>query len=445
MKIEIMAVGGYDEVGRNMTAVKIGEEVVLLDMGWNLEKVLMHFGQYDPRRHSLQDMIEVGAYPDYQYMGSWIDKVKAILISHAHLDHISAIPKLAGVFPNAEIIGTPFAMEVLKESLKQEPNPIPNKIFVMKAGSKKKVGKNFNVEFIHVTHSTPDSVMIALKTPAGTVLYTGDWKLDNQPILGKRTNMQKLKKLGEEGVKVLIADTVRIERESKTPSESMVREMLKDVLWGVQNQENAIFVTTFASHIARLKTIKDLGEKMGRKVIFLGRSMDMYINAANRAGIVDLTKGAEIYGRRKGIERALKQVMKHQSKYLVVITGHQGEPHSVLDRISRKELPFTFDEWDTLIFSSEIIPAPVNQANRAELERRLKPSKVRMFKDIHVSGHAAREDHRDLLKVVHPEHYIPFHGDIRKLASATNLAKDMGYQLGKSVHLLQNGQKIEIN
>jgi len=443
-KIEIMAVGGYEEVGRNMTAVKVGNEVIILDMGWNLEKVLTHLGQYNPKEHSLKDMIEIGAYPDYTYMGSWVPLVKAILVSHAHLDHIEAVPKLAGMFPQAEIIGPAFAIEVLKHSLKEEPARIPNKISVMNAGQRRRIG-GFDVEFINVTHSTPQSVMIALHTSAGTMIYTGDWKLDNTPPIGNKTNIQRLKKIAEEeGVKVLLADTVRIEREQKTPSESMVKEMLKDVLWGVENDENAIFVTTFSSHIGRLKNIKEIGEKMGRKIIFLGRSMEMYIRAAQAVGIADLTQGSEVFGRRKSIAAALKKVQKNQSEYLVVITGHQGEPNSVLDRISRKELPFQFDEWDTLIFSSEIIPAPVNEANRAELERRLKPTKVRMFKDIHVSGHAAREDHRDLLKILKPEHYIPFHGDIRKLASAANLAKDMGYELGKTVHIMQNGQKVEI-
>lgn len=443
-KIELMAVGGYDEVGRNMTAVKVDDEVVILDMGWNLEKVLMHFGNYNPKKHSLQDMIEVGAFPDYNYMGSWIPKVKAIVISHAHLDHISAIPKLARKFPGAQIIGTPFTIEVLKGHLEEEPKKLPNNITVMKAGSKKKLGKNFTLEYVHVTHSTPQACMSVLHTPAGRVVYTGDWKLDNHPIIGKRTNTKRLKQLGDEGVKLLIADTVRIEREQKTPSEAMVKEMLKDVLWGVENEGHAIFVTTFSSQIARLYTIKTLAEKMGRKVIFMGRSMKNYIHAAKKVGVVDLTKGAEVLSWSRKVKSALKRVRKNPEKYLVVATGHQGEPHSVLDRISRGKLPFEFKEWDTLIFASEIIPAPVNQANRAELERRLRTSKVRMFKDIHVSGHAAREDHRDLLKILKPDHYVPFHGDIKKLASAANLAKDMGYQLGKTVHLMQNGQKVEI-
>jgi ribonuclease J len=281
-----------------------------------------------------------------------------------------------------------------------------------------------------------------LHTPEGTILYANDFKFDEYPILGKRTDYDALRELAP--VLCLISDTTRINRESKTHSESIVKEMLKDVLLWTENRENLIVVTTFSSHISRINTIVDFAKDIKREPVVLGRSMANYIIAAERCGIVDISAKAAVWGFKGPIIKTLKKAMENRGKYLLVTTGNQGEPDSVLSRMCRKELPFEFKQDDQVIFACEVVPAPVNAANRAHLEKQLKNLGVRIFKDVHVSGHASREDHRDLINIVKPIHYVPTHGGMDKLASAIELAMEMGYKLGENAHILQDGQSLQI-
>jgi len=294
------------------------------------------------------------------------------------------------------------------------------------------------IEFINMTHSVPQTVMIAVHTKYGVVLYANDYKFDSAPVFGDKPNFARLKKLH---VRVLIVDSLYAHSPIKTPSEAIAREMLKDVLLGVNSEGKAIVITTFSSHLARLKSVVEIGKMMGRKIAFVGRSLAKYVQAAENIGIVNFSKSVEIvkYG---GKAKKFFSKIKNPEKYLFVVTGHQGEPKAILARMIYTGL-FPFKEEDHVIFSCKTIPVDINYENRAKLEAALKQKHIRIFSDIHVSGHAAREDHRDLLHLVTPEHIIPTHGDQEMREALKDLALDMNYELDK-IHLLNNGQILRL-
>tara|TARA_Y100000310_G_C20647768_1_gene797606 strand:- start:85 stop:1419 length:1335 start_codon:yes stop_codon:yes gene_type:complete len=441
--LEICSVGGFSEVGKNMFAVKYKDEVIICDMGFYLPEIIrLSEDEVTKTELSRDQMIELGAIPDDNSIKDWKKKVKGIFVTHAHLDHIGAIPYLGGQY-KCPVYGTPFSIEVLKSIVKDEGFNLKNKLTTLKPDSKIKISKNIQVEFVNVTHSTPQTVMIAIHTPEGIVLYANDFKFDNHPVIGKKPNYKRLKELGKIGIKALVADALYSNSDMKTPSEKVAREMLKDVLLGTDNSKHLIIVTTFASQIARLKSIVEFGKKLNRKIVFMGRSLHKYVTAAQNVGIINFTQDVEIIRFSGRVKAKLKKIQKEPHKYLVVCTGNQGEPRAVLSRLANKDLPYHFIPGDHIIFSCKTIPSPINIANRAFLEDKLKKQKLRLFKDIHASGHAAREDLRDLLTLTNPEHVIPAHGGVQEVTPMAHLAEDMGYTLGKTVHLMRDGQILE--
>lgn len=442
--MKIWAVGGYSEFGRNMTALKVGEDVIILDMGIWVEKVAA-YDNGNAMDLSLKKLYKMEVVPDdHDFRKKWGKKVRAIVLTHAHLDHSAAVPAIASRY-NAPVIGTPFTIEVLKNLIKDQKRPFKNKLIKLDTGKRYKINKNLSIEFIHTTHSTPQTAMIAIHSRDGTGLYAVDWKYDATPLMGPPIDVNRLRALGDEGVKVFFTDCTRIDRESKTYSEVVEKEMLKEVLMNTETNNRLILMTTFASHISRLNTIIDIAKKMKRKVVIIGRSMKNYIDAAERVKITNISKRALVSGYRREIIKTLQDVLRQgKDGYIIISTGNQGEPNSVLSRIVTGEYPEVLSKDDIVVFASETIPSPVNMANRAEIERKLKNKGVRIFKDVHVSGHAAREDQRDVLKILKPEHYIPTHGTIEKIASAVSMASEEGYILGKNAHMLQNGQILEI-
>lgn len=239
----------------------------------------------------------------------------------------------------------------------------------------------------------------------------------------------------------MITDSTYSALAQKTPSEAVAKEMLRDVLLGTDSKGKAIIITTFSSHIARLKSIISLSKKLGRKIVFLGRSLTKYVGAAENINLVDFSKDVELVKYSRQISKKIREIMKKPEEYIVVVTGHQGEPKSVLTKMVSGELPFKFNKGDHVIFSCKTIPSEVNIRNREKLENELKKRNLRIFKDIHVSGHAAREDLRDLIQMTDPDHIIPAHGDITMTSSMASLASELGYSEDK-IHLMQDGQKV---
>jgi len=444
--VKLYSIGGYNEVGKNMTALDLGEDVLLFDCGLYLPAIVEL--QEQNRILNEKKLRNIGAVPDDLILDNigLRNKVRAIMASHAHLDHIGAIPYLAGRY-NAEILATPFSIEVLNNILRNDDVKLKNPIKPVQPNSSYIVNgkKQYKVDFINVTHSTIQTALIAVHTEKGVILYANDFKFDNTPIVGKKPNYEKLKEIAKEGVLALVVDSLYAGDERKTPSEKIARGLLEDVLLTTSNENACIIVTTFSSHIARLKSIVDFGKQLDRKILFLGRSLHKYVSSAAKLKLAPFVKDVSILTYKNQIESALKKVSKNREKYMIVCTGHQGEPGSILDRLSRNMLPFNFMPQDHVIFSSRTIPTPINLAVKQQLEKRLKDKGVRIFDSVHVSGHAAREDLRDFINMVQPQHIIPAHGDLQKLTSMAELATELGYRLGKDCHIMQNGQKISLS
>ncbi len=447
--MDVYTIGGFNEVGKNMTVVDLGDDVIIFDAGFYLPAIIeLQEQETQQQAYSEKKLRSIKALPDDLVLDKLglRKKVRAILLGHAHLDHIGAIPYMAYRY-NAPVVGTPFTVNVLKSILKDERIKIPNKIKPVNPNSSitiKGKKRSYKVDFINITHSTIQTSMMALHTPEGVVLYANDFKLDNTPVLGLPPNYEALKKIAKEGVKVLIVDSLYSGSDRKTPSEKIARALLEEVLLTIKNEKSAIFVSTFSSHIARLKSIVDFSKKLNRKVYFIGRSLKKYVSSAINANLCPFQKDIELASYSKQVESTLKRVAKNRQGSLVVCTGHQGEPGSIMDRLSRNKLPFNFRASDNIIFSSKTIPAPQNIENKEQLNRRLKKSGVRIFDDIHVSGHAGREDLRDLISLIHPQHIIPAHGTHEQLAPMVELAGELGYKANKEIHLIGNGQKIKL-
>ncbi len=303
--------------------------------GLRLDRVQIHEDVEIDKMHSLE-LIEMGAIPDDTIMKEINGTVRAIVCTHGHLDHIGAIPKLAHRY-NAPILATPpYTAAIIRQQIESERKfEVCNRVIPLQAGGTYQVTEDISIEFIRVQHSIIDCVLAAVHTPAGAVLYACDFKLDRTPTMGEAPDFDRFKSLGKEGVIAMITESTNAGRSGKTPSEQIAKDMVRDVLLGTEESGVGMIVTTFASHIARLKAIIEAAEEMGRIPVLMGRSMERYVGAARDIGYLDLPSNVEIYGTRKDVDRAFKRIMQEgKNKYLPIVTGHQGEPGSILVRVA---------------------------------------------------------------------------------------------------------------
>ncbi|MAH46007.1 ribonuclease J [Candidatus Pacearchaeota archaeon] len=445
-KIKIHTIGGFSEVGKNMTLLELEEDAFIFDEGFFLPAIVSLQEQEKEGIITERKLKAVKAIPSDQVIEKIRHKVRAQFIGHAHLDHVGAIPYLSDRY-KAPIYATPFTVQVLHSLLKDNNLVIKNKIHAIRPNTTFYIqGKNrkYKVDFINITHSTPQTVMIAVHTPKGAVLYANDFKLDDSPVLGFKPNYKRLREIAKEGVYAFIVDSLYSGSDRKTPSEKIARALLEEVLLTIQNRNSGIIVTTFSSHIARLKSIVEFGKKLNREVVFLGRSLNKYSKAAQESGIAPFLKSVKISTFRRQLEKSLTNISKNRKRYLMVCTGHQGEPGSIMERLSRNQLPLKIGKDDNLVFSSSVIPTPVNIEQFAKMENRLRKHKPRIFRDVHVSGHAGREDLRDIVKLVNPRHIIPAHGGLDKTTPMAELSGELGYKLGKQCHLMKDGKTLTL-
>jgi len=445
--MEVCTIGGFAHVGNNMTAVKVGEDVFIFDMGVDIPSLIdMQEGE---RIHSYTEGIlrKYGAVPDDLILDKlgWSNKVRAIIVSHAHLDHVGAIPYLAYRYPNAVIMGTAFTIAVLEAIASDEKMAIKNKRIIVKENSTqiiKGVKENYKIDFIKATHSTIQCSFLALHTKEGVFFYALDFKMDDDPVLGLPPNYEKLKQIGKQKVKVLIVNALYSKSKGRTDSEFLARKKLQSAMDSIRNKNSAFFITTFASHIARLKSIIDFAKRTNREIIVLGRSMDKYIRCAIKAGQCPFKNKIKLAKYRGHVNSTLKKIEKNRGKYLVICTGHQAEEGSVLDRITREKSLFRFRQGDNLIFSSKVIPVGENIEARRKMDETLRKRGVKIQDNVHASGHGSSEDIKMLIEMIKPEYIIPTHGSPEQEMPAIKLAKRMGYN-DKTAFLSQDGKLLK--
>lgn len=438
--MKFYALGGFNEVGKNMTAVEVKGEVVIVDCGVSMGKLVsledkgMEYEKLDTKF-----CIDSGLTPNDRILSG--KKVVGVLISHGHLEHIAAIPKLAEKY-NCPIFSLPYTLEIIRRLLDDNNKPaLKARLKTVAYGHEVEISKNFTAEFVRTTHSIPHPSFIALHTTDGLITFAFDFKLDNHSTLGEKPDYRRFRQLGREGIKLHVNECVHIFDETRCQSEAVAKMMVEDAVDTAYVDSSAVVITTFASHIERIKNIIEVN-KGRREIVLLGRSMENYVRPAVDLGLLKLD-GAEIYGKSNGIKNIFSEIKKKPERYLVICTGNQGEVNSVLAKLARKEYSFTMRKEDQVIFSAKVIPHPINIADRFVVERDLKEQGVRIVKDVHVSGHAMREDHRDMLKMLTPQHVIPVHGETDRLASYASLATEEGYVIGKTVLILQDGRNVE--
>lgn len=437
--VEVIPLGGLGEVGKNMTAIGFDGTYVIIDMGIKLESIL-GFDDANIGDMGRAELINIDGIPDDSMLR---DKdVVAILLTHGHLDHIGAIGKLAGQY-EAPIYGTPFTMELVKDVIREEKSfRVTNELRTVELGDEVEVG-DIRAEFIQITHSIPQTTCVAVHGPDGTVLCASDFKLDDEPLLGPTTDRERLSELSNDGPVAALIGAVRVDQEGPTPSESHAREMLREAMDEAISGGEGVLVTTFSSHIARVRSIVELSYELGRTPILLGRSLRKYCSIATDLGLVEFPQELGIHGRSNSIRNAMKSVRGPRKDYVLVVTGHQGEPNSVLTRIVDKELPFKIKRNDEVIFSASVIPNPLNISNRELLETKLQIQGARIHRDVHVSGHAGRRDTREFIELVRPEHIIPCHSTFDKLKILADIGREAGYSEDQ-IHILGNGRGVNL-
>ncbi|MCF7798683.1 MBL fold metallo-hydrolase, partial [Candidatus Woesearchaeota archaeon] len=403
MTFTLIPLGGVNEIGRNCFALDIDGKIIILDMGFHLERfVELTETDFPQKKHSVRRFITAGALPDIRHLRKRKHDVVGIICSHAHLDHVAGIPFLANRF-NCSVHATPFTGQLIR-SLAQDRG---KQVTVVEHEQKSTfVINDITIEFIPVAHSTPHSVVIAVHTKDGVVLYANDFKNDQHPPFENPTDITRLQELKGK-VKLLILDSLYAPRNEHAPSEFCVQEQLNDLVPKLTSHR-AIIASTFSSHIYRLKELCAIADTLKRKVVFIGRSLARYITAAKNADVVNLEKRGIVL-KYASQAKVFFEKLHNPQDYFLIVTGHQGEPQAVLNRMADGLFPFTKE--DVVIFSCQIIPVPISIKHRQLLEDKLHKKKVSMFTDVHVSGHAFAKDHRFLVSLLEPELVVPVHGE----------------------------------
>lgn len=416
--MKIHTIGGYEKVGGNMTAVEVNDQIVIFDIGADIEKakkIDKNWGAV-----SRKEAITKKAVPDDSKIREKSHEVVAIVVGHGHQDHCLGIPKLADAY-GCPIIATPYTISVIQRIIDNDVEDVDNEMIELEPGDGYHISKNLELEFVPITHSIPQTVLPVLKTEEGTVVYSLDFKIDEEPTLGEPFDGKRLRKLREEGVRALIMDCTRADEPGKADSESSVRNELKGLLDSAYDNDRGTIVTTFSSHIARIRNIIRANRDR-RKIAVLGRSLKEYMEDAEEHGLIDLSD-VNITSDHFEMERILSQASKDKSEYLLIVTGSQGEPNAILPRISKDEYPYDFGSDEIVVFSSSIIPTSTDIFNNSLLKRRLRRKGVEIESDVHSHGHAKREDHLELFRLLKPDSILPAHGGREKQSSCAELAK----------------------
>ena len=418
-KLKIIPLGGLGEIGKNMTAYEFGGDIIVVDCGMGFPD---------------EDMYGVDiVLPDISYLKANAEKIRGLILTHDHEDHIGAVPYVLKEI-DMPIYTTPLTAALVELKLEEHELLYNTQIFTKKAGSSFRLGC-FTVEFIHVNHSIPDAVALAIKTPIGTVIHTGDFKIDLTPIAGGMIDIPRLGQLGNEGVLALLSDSTNVEKPGHSDSERKVGESFDKLFNGCSKR---IIITTFASNVHRLQTVINVAAKYGRKVGITGRSME---NVLRVASVLEYMKIPD------NVLMDIEQLNKLPKNQVVIIsTGSQGETMSALYRMAFSEhKQVNVDAGDRVIISASAIPGNENTISRVIDELFHKGAEVIYDRhtDLHVSGHACQEEQKMMLGLVKPKFFIPVHGEYRMLVKHAELGKLMGV-LPRNIVIAENGKVIEV-
>lgn len=416
--LKIIPLGGLEQIGMNITAFEYGDNIVVVDCGLSFPE---------------DDMLGVDlVIPDVTYLKDNIDKVKGFVITHGHEDHIGAIPYVLKEV-NAPIYATKLTMGLIENKLKEHTMPKPVKHKVVKYGQSINLGC-FRVEFIRTNHSISDAAALAIFTPAGLVVHTGDFKVDFTPVNGETIDLQRFGELGKKGVLALMGDSTNIMKPGFTMSERTVGKTFDNIF--AENEKHRIIVATFASNVDRVQQIINSAEKYGRKVVVEGRSMVNVMTTATELGYLDVPKNILI---------EMEQMKNYPPEKLVLITtGSQGEAMAALSRMAANiHRKVSIEPGDTVIFSSRPIPGNEKSVSKVINELSEKGAKV-IVQDTHVSGHACQEEMKLIYALTKPKYAIPVHGEYQHLKAHTELAQQMGIPKENTI-ILSSGDVLAIN
>ncbi len=419
-KIKIIPLGGLNEIGKNLTAIEYKNDIVVIDCGLKFP---------DDEMLGIDVVI-----PDITYLVKNVDRVTGIFLTHAHEDHIGALPYVLKQI-NVPIYGTKLTLGIVKTKLKE--HALLGEVELIEVKAKDIIKLNsVSVEFIKTNHSIADSVAIAIHTPLGVVLHTGDFKIDYTPIDGKVADLARFAELGKKGVTVLLADSTNVERSGYTMSESKVGESFDKIFRGAKGR---IIVATFASNIHRVQQIITTASKFGRKVALSGRSMENIIAVAIELGYITIEEDALI---------SIDSIGKYPDDQIVMVTtGSQGEPMAALSRMAASEhKKVNIQKGDLIIISASPIPGNEKLVSKVINQLFKKGAEVvyESLAEVHVSGHACQEELKLMQTLVKPRFFIPVHGEYRHLKQHGELAVRLGLP-EKNVYLGENGDVIEFS
>jgi len=415
--LRVVFLGGIGEIGKNMTALEYGDDIIIIDCG-------LAFPSEDMPGIDL-------VIPDFNYVKENYDKIRGIVITHGHEDHIGALPYLLKDY-KIPVYGSKMTLTLLDNKFREH-KITGIKQTVVKPRVQVSLGV-FEVEFVKVNHSIPGAYALSINTPLGIVFHTGDFKIDFEPIDGAMIDLPRIAEIGKKGVKLLMCESTNVERPGYTMSESSVGHTLERIF--LDNKDRRIFVATFSSNIYRIQQILDLAVKYERKVAVIGRSMINNIDAGMKIGEFKFDKDVFVDIEKVG--------SLEDKRVLVLSTGSQGEPMSALSRLASGEFTkVEIGENDTIIFSSSPIPGNENSVNRV-INNLYKKGAIVIHENVHTSGHACQEELKTIHSLLMPEYFIPVHGEYRHLKEHTNLAEKLGMDKF-NCFIPEIGDVIEIN
>ena len=417
-KLQIIPLGGLEQIGMNITAFRYEDSIIVVDCGLSFPD---------------DDMLGIDlVIPDITYLQDNIDKVKGFVITHGHEDHIGALPYILKEL-NIPVYATRLTMGIIEHKLEEHNLLKGTRRKVVKFGQSINLG-NFRVEFIRTNHSIVDAAALAIYSPAGIVVHTGDFKVDYTPVFGDPIDLQRFAEIGKKGVLALLCDSTNAERPGYTPSEKTVGRTF-DLLFE-EHSKSRIIIATFASNVDRVQQIINSAHKFGRKVVVEGRSMVSIIDIAQKLECIQIPENTLI-----DIDE-LKNYPENQT--VIITTGSQGESMAALSRIANNQhRKITISSGDTVIFSSSPIPGNEKAVTNIINELQMKGADV-VFQDVHVSGHACQEDIKLIYTLVKPKYSIPVHGEYKHLIAQRNIARDLGIDKD-NIFILHSGDVLELD